>query len=136
MYTLMVRGKFDSAHFLPNYDGKCKETHGHTWHVKAAFRYEKLDSEQGFAKDFRELKGVLNTILDLFDHKTINDILTSTPTAEKLAEVIYKEIAEITPDIVWVDVWETEDSGVRYEPTRYESRSENTTYTPTDGMIG
>ena len=33
MYYLKTEAAFDSAHFLKDYQGKCKNLHGHRWRV-------------------------------------------------------------------------------------------------------
>ena len=33
MYFLQSEASFDAAHFLKNYNGKCKNIHGHRWRV-------------------------------------------------------------------------------------------------------
>ena len=35
MYYLKTEQSFDSAHFLKDYDGKCRNLHGHCWRVVA-----------------------------------------------------------------------------------------------------
>ena len=34
MYTLISEASFDSAHFLAQYEGKCRNIHGHRWTIK------------------------------------------------------------------------------------------------------
>ena len=33
MYSVRTEGSFDAAHFLANYQGKCRNLHGHRWRV-------------------------------------------------------------------------------------------------------
>ena len=116
----MIKGKFDSAHFLPDYDGKCKNVHGHTWHVTAGFKYVTLyemGSRKGMGQDFTVLKQQWKILEQTLDHALINDVITiGPPTAERIAEWIYNNWKPMNPNIAWVELWETEGAGVRYEP--------------------
>jgi 6-pyruvoyltetrahydropterin/6-carboxytetrahydropterin synthase len=109
MYTIIVRGKFDSAHFLPGYNGKCANVHGHTWRVEVEYTHAVVDA-QGMAEDFVLVKARLNAILDKLDHKLLNDIKgLSMPTAENLAKYLYTELKASK-----VTVWESDNAGVSY----------------------
>ena len=119
MYTLMIKGKFDSAHRLPDYDGKCKKVHGHTWHITAGFTYMNLyeeGSRTGMGQDFNVLKQQWKVFEVDFDHSMLNDWLGEYPTAENIARYIFDNWKVMNPNIAWVEVWETEGAGVRYEP--------------------
>ncbi|MCK5609627.1 6-carboxytetrahydropterin synthase [Candidatus Pacearchaeota archaeon] len=118
MYTLMIKGKFDSAHRLPDYDGKCQKMHGHTWHVTAGFKYVTLyemGSRKGMGQDFTVLKQQWKIIEDRLDHQIVNEIV-GYATAENIAKWIFEEWKVMNPNIVWIEIWETEGAGVRYEP--------------------
>lgn len=115
------RVSFDAAHFLPNYEGKCHNLHGHTWKVEIAVEGP-VDNQTDMVVDFAWLKEALQAeVIDKFDHTLLNDRLTN-PTAENLARLIYDKIrGEWTQgpnelvQLKWVKVWETEDSYVQYE---------------------
>lgn len=118
MYTLMIKGKFDSAHFLPNYDGKCKNVHGHTWHVTAGFGYPSVivsGSQEGMCQDFTILKNQWKVFEDRLDHAMVNKIV-SCATAELIAKWLFEEWKIMNDRIIWIEIWETESAGVRYEP--------------------
>ena len=83
---------FDSAHFLPHVpDGhKCKNMHGHTYKLRV-FVKGTPDPHLGWIMDFKELKDIVNPLIDQLDHKLINDIKgLENPTAENIAMVIYQ----------------------------------------------
>ena len=42
---------FHSAHFLPNYNGKCEKIHGHSYKLQV-FVEDKVNSETGMIIDF------------------------------------------------------------------------------------
>jgi len=44
---------FDAAHFLPNYDGKCANMHGHRWTIEVAVAGSV--HEDGMVMDFSKL---------------------------------------------------------------------------------
>ena len=73
---------FDAAHYLPNYDGKCRNMHGHTWSGELEVSGE-VDETSGMVIDFALLKEFLEGIKGNFDHTLINDIIPN-PTAENI----------------------------------------------------
>lgn len=109
MFEICVREKFDAAHFLPGYNGKCANLHGHTWLVEVTVRSATLND--GMVIDFADIKALLKNILP--DHTLINDTLPN-PTAENLAQHVYGELKENVPGLVKVAVWESDSAGAVY----------------------
>jgi len=106
--------KFDAAHNLVNYNGKCEKLHGHTYHLSVVLKGS-LNSE-GMVYDFTEVKRIVNElVLSKLDHAYINDIIPQ-PTAELIAKWIFRMIDNpLTCDnceLYEVQVWETENSSV------------------------
>jgi len=108
---------FDAAHFLPNYEGKCKNLHGHHWVVEVAVSGSIME-EHGFVVDFSRLKNwLVENVVGEFDHTLLNGRLEN-PTAENIALAIKEQFEDtgwsISADIklAWIKVWETEDSYV------------------------
>ncbi|NPA67335.1 MAG: 6-carboxytetrahydropterin synthase QueD [Chlorobi bacterium] len=67
---------FESAHALWNYDGKCKNIHGHTYKLFVTVTGSPLQNENspkyGMVMDFGDLKKtVKKNIVDVFDHAVI-----------------------------------------------------------------
>ena len=65
MYTLVSEHSFDAAHFLKNYDGKCKNIHGHRWRVVISTKSDDLQENmhlRGMVTDFKDLKSDLNEV--------------------------------------------------------------------------
>ena len=121
MYEISVRAAFEAAHFLAGYEGKCSRLHGHNWTVEAIVRGERLD-RLGMLVDFSVLKSELKRILDLFDHRFLNELEffeTENPTAENLARKIFKRLSmsEIfygSVKLQAVKVYESPNSCVTY----------------------
>lgn len=95
---------FDAAHFLPKCKGKCEKFHGHTYKIEVVIEGD-VSEETGMVLDFNELKRVVDEkILNKLDHKNLNDIFKK-PTAEKIAEWIFRELEEKVP-LHSVKLWE------------------------------
>lgn len=67
---------FEAAHALDGYEGKCKDIHGHSYHLEVTFlgkpSRNKSKSDCGMVVDFGKVKKVVkNKILPLFDHRLI-----------------------------------------------------------------
>jgi len=65
--------QFDMAHALWNYDGKCKNIHGHTYKLFVTVIGEPINDENnpknGMVMDFGELKSIVKQeIVDKYDH--------------------------------------------------------------------
>lgn len=118
MFELTVRGDFSSAHFLRDYDGQCKNLHGHTWKVAVTVKGDQLD-KIGVMADFVEMKRQLKKILAALDHACLNDLdffKVNNPTAENLALYIYNEYKRLIAPVVLVkvQVWESDKADVVY----------------------
>jgi len=67
---------FEAAHALDGYDGKCKDIHGHSYHLEVTilgYPEENKDvSSCGMVIDFSDLKKVVKSnILSFYDHHLI-----------------------------------------------------------------
>lgn len=80
---LSVKGHFDSAHYLNNYNGKCANLHGHRYEYQITLVGNV--KENGMVIDFKEVKEAMKSLEEVVDHRCLNDILDFNPTAEKLA---------------------------------------------------
>lgn len=111
---------FDAAHHLPNYDGKCRNPHGHRWVVELGVS-GKVDSETGMVVDFSWLKKVLKEeVTDKFDHSNLNDFYPN-PTAETIARDLFESILnnwvqgpEEPLRMEYIRIWEGPESMVEY----------------------
>ena len=93
MITVTKIFKFDSAHHLPGYSGKCKSMHGHSFVLEIEVSGTSIKADKtvyfGMVEDFGDLKqNVQRLVIDELDHKIINDVVLSVdgtpPTAEFL----------------------------------------------------
>ena len=109
MFEIYVHETFDAAHYLPGYEGKCANMHGHTWRVELTIRSATLND--GMVYDFHDIKAALRDIIP--DHTLLNDILPN-PTAENVAEFLYVKLKEQIAAITKVVVWESATSGAAY----------------------
>ncbi len=138
MYFLKTESAFDAAHFLKDYDGKCRNIHGHRWRVVAEIKGEKLSEDtqnRGMLVDFSDLKAALKNACDEWDHsliyeegslkeKTIEALMEENfnmkkvafrPTAENFSEYFYKILSEKGFDMHRVEVYETPNNCAAYE---------------------
>lgn len=91
-FEISVQADFAAAHYLPDYDGPCKNMHGHRWGVKATYACDMMD-EDGIALDIRLLKRILRNTVTRFDHGCLNDLFAH-PTAEHIAMDIMQQLKE------------------------------------------
>ena len=127
MYTVLIEDSFAAAHQLRDYRGKCSGLHGHNWRVIVRVQTEKLD-DSGMAIDFCELQALMKTVIELVDHKNLNELeyfSYQNPTSENLARFFYLKIQEQLPPylkMVSVEVVECEGCSVIYTEERYEGK--------------
>ena len=129
MYTLSTEASFDAAHFLTNYEGKCKNIHGHRWRVVISISG---DINNGMVVDFNIIKKDLKELCDYFDHsfiveegslkKELFDMLNEEfllrvvpfrTTAENFSKYFYDELSK-KYNVIDVTVYETPNNSARY----------------------
>jgi 6-pyruvoyltetrahydropterin/6-carboxytetrahydropterin synthase len=87
--TLYKEDFFDASHRLNDYEGKCAQSHGHTWKICIWVRGEEKDLQpNGVLWDFSNIKEITNE----FDHQFLNEVITKNPTAENLTIYVYKKL--------------------------------------------
>ncbi|MCF2612408.1 MULTISPECIES: 6-carboxytetrahydropterin synthase QueD [Fusobacterium] len=137
MYSLVSEASFDSAHFLAQYEGKCRNIHGHRWTVKVEIFGEKLQengSKREMLIDFGELKSELKKLVDFYDHSLIIEKNTMRkitlnalkedgfriievefrPTAENFAKNFYDYFIEKGFSVKSISVYETPNNCAIY----------------------
>ena len=120
MYELSVEGQFSAAHRLVEYPGNCARWHGHNWQVTVFVQATELDG-LGMAVDFRQLKAILASVLQKYDHLDLNEVDSlsgANPTCERIAQSLYRDLAaELYREnvrLVRVRVSETPSTAVTY----------------------
>jgi len=137
MKTIRVNKEFnfEMAHALHNYDGLCKNIHGHSYKLFVSLKGEPMMKDghpkDGMLIDFKEIKRIVNgLIIDPFDHAVVlnkkdqlNDLNISAhtktiqfdfqPTCENLciyfAEILSSAFKKPI-QLVHVKLYETESS--------------------------
>lgn len=117
MYMLTVNEHFASSHSLRDYEGKCKNLHGHTWKVQVVVQGQELNSV-GMLVDFKELKQSLREVVSELDHQHLNGLeyfQKINPTSENIARFIFEKIEQKgILNIDRVTVWESENASATY----------------------
>lgn len=130
-YAVTKTIHFCYGHRLLNYNGKCRYLHGHNGRVEIELSSRKLDA-RGMVRDFTEIKHVLQVWIDReLDHKMILNkkdplvpvlrqlgepffLMGVNPTAEAMAELIFRQAAKEGFPVSTVRLWETESSVATY----------------------
>ena len=123
---------FAYGHRLLNYEGKCKNLHGHNGKLEIVLAAPRLDP-RGMVVDFVDIKAKIgrwidenldqSMILNRKDPwlKTLRDLDPSVravdfnPTAENLAKMVYDEARRLGFSFLEVRLWETENSCAIYK---------------------
>lgn len=107
--------EFESAHFLPYYNGNCKSNHGHSYRleVEVSGPIETTGANRGMIVDFGLLKTtVMNNVVSKLDHMLLNTLFDN-PTAEIMVVWIAEELERAVPStfvLERVRLWETRTS--------------------------
>lgn len=100
---------FDSSHRLLNYDGNCKNCHGHSWIVEIEIESNRNLDPCGMLFDYRAIK---NYVKNKWDHRAILNeddplveifrnmdlavtTLSGNPTAENIAKNILSDMVKL-----------------------------------------
>ncbi len=89
---------FDAAHHLHEYEGKCKNLHGHTY--KVVFGISGFADGCGLVIDFGDIKEIWKNEIEIFlDHRYLNETLPPmNTTAENMVVWIYEKMAAALKD--------------------------------------
>jgi len=98
---------FEMAHQLKDcYSEECKNIHGHSYKLEVTF--EGNINANGMIMDFKQMKEIVQPIVDRFDHSFITtETYNMNPTAENMVTYIFNLIRKDTPLIKKVRLWET-----------------------------
>lgn len=126
MITIVKTFTFDSAHYLPGYEGPCKNMHGHTYKLEIGITGH-VNEKTGMVLDFAELKKLVKEkIVDVMDHTLLNeceelkklDFPSHNPTAEnmvswlqlQLQPLVYLCCRKSNVTVTLIRLWETPTS--------------------------
>lgn len=133
MYRVTKQIDFCYGHRLRNYDGKCRHVHGHNGTAEIDLESPELD-DRGMVMDFSEIKRdvkawidreIDHTMLFRHDDPLVEEFermgeqyytLEKNPTAEAIAELIYRYADGEGYPVTAVRLWETPTSYATYEP--------------------
>jgi 6-pyruvoyltetrahydropterin/6-carboxytetrahydropterin synthase len=131
-FMVMKMVDFCYGHRLLNYNGKCKNLHGHTGQIEVYIRAGTLD-ELGMVVDFTKIKAVVKQwVNDNLDHRMIlcrKDplvallqqtgepvyLMDENPTAENIARHVYQEVKRQKFNVTEVRLWESSSSFASYK---------------------
>ena len=90
--------RFEGAHALPGYDGKCRNIHCHSYLMYVTVKGENLNGtnspKEGMVVDFKQLKAIVNeNIVYVLDHALIMHA----------ASPLSQELAQAYPNVIMVD---------------------------------
>ncbi len=138
MFYLKTESSFDAAHFLADYEGKCRNLHGHRWRVIVEIQGNTLSEEKqtrGMLVDFSDLKNALKSECDRLDHSLIyekgslkdrtleamkeenfnlNEV-PFRPTAENFSKYFFEKLKGKGFDVHRTEVYETPNNCAAYE---------------------
>ena len=101
MFILKNEIQFDTAHYLSGYEGKCSNIHGHRYRLVVELASETLHEsgqQRGMVADFSEVKNLLKTIADQYDHKLlIEDNEDGRTVVAQLAQLPNQFAVEMVP---------------------------------------
>jgi 6-pyruvoyltetrahydropterin/6-carboxytetrahydropterin synthase len=107
--------RFEAAHQLPWHEGKCRHLHGHSYRLEVTVSGPL--GPNGIVLDFADLQAAVNReVIDRYDHRYLNDLMDN-PTAELIAQVIWKTLEAAGLAVTRIRLWETADSMVEVSAT-------------------
>lgn len=101
-----------AAHYQPDYDGKCKNMHGHNYIVElTAVGDTEMDLDgNGMLVDFFDMKADLEAIVGVFDHTVLNEGVPFPPSTELMAQEWLNNLREHSTFYKKLKVWENSRS--------------------------
>jgi len=125
VYEVTVEQTFAAAHALRHYKGACENLHGHNFKVHVTIEGDQLD-KAGMLVDFLDVKALMRQVMQIIDHKNLNEIPPfdeeKNPSAECIAEFFYNHMSTglagvpVPVRVSQVKVWETDIQSATYRP--------------------
>lgn len=140
--SLITEIDFEAAHFLPYYDGKCRNMHGHTYkwvvqvcnnngggHISPKSKVDGvipvyrndtdngISSTTGMIMDFKVLKEHMEDVVKHLDHSLLNNTVPY-PTAENIILYLVTKLQSVLGQygvvLVSSKLWETRENCVEW----------------------
>lgn len=145
MYQVTREISFCYGHRLINYNGKCRNLHGHNGIAVITVESDHLD-DRGMVLDFSDIKAIVSTWIDeTLDHrlllnkkdplvKLLSDtgepiyVMEVNPTAESIARLIFDFVESQGFPVIEVKMWETPTcvASYRREPAHLQGAYDST----------
>lgn len=130
MITLTKKFEFEAAHRISNYDGPCREIHGHTYKLEVTISGP-IDPGTDMILDFKILKNLVKiSVIEQFDHALLLKYneenrklfehysgkiawMKTEPTAERMLQRMADTLQRLIPPPAQLDsllLYETSDS--------------------------
>ena len=104
MYYITTETSFDAAHFLKDYEGKCKNIHGHRWRVVIKIQSKEL------LKDKQH-----NELIELLKNENFElSEVEFRPTAENFSKYFYDSLTYRGYQVAEAMVYETPNNMASY----------------------
>jgi 6-pyruvoyltetrahydropterin/6-carboxytetrahydropterin synthase len=106
---------FAAAHYLPGYEGKCANLHGHEWRLQVGY-FGVINDKTGMVADFTLIKSEVSKLIEKLDHQCLNSISYKNfpgfyPTAENMLDWFTVVLPDITAtDMSFLRLYETPTS--------------------------
>lgn len=116
MFVISKQFEFSASHILEGLppDHPCGRLHGHNYLIVVELQGETLN-QVGFVRDYGDLKTVKQFIDSTLDHRHLNDVLSGIqPSAEQLAQYLFKHFKPDFPELSAVRVSETPKTWAEY----------------------
>lgn len=100
---------FEAAQTLPNVPAghKCSLMHGHSFKVEIIVEGE-VDPRTGWVYDHAEISRAMNPLIDLLDHKYLNEVPgLENPTIELMCGWFWQKLSPQLPGLVEIVLHET-----------------------------
>ncbi len=136
MYTIKKHYHFHAAHRNETIDDKCRNIHGHTYHMEVKLQFADFNDKTGVTLLFADIDKKILPIVNELDHSFIINyqdpllyhlqkfpedfrifgMFTST-SCENLCKLIFTMIRETRLPIISLSLQETTSSVVTYVPS-------------------
>ena len=105
--------RFEACHSLDHLpEGhQCKRMHGHSYEIVVGVTGD-LVPGLDWVQDYAVISAYVRPLIDMLDHRNLNDIMTEKTTAENLALWFWERLAIGLPLLSLIEVRETPTSNV------------------------